>query len=143
GRARYLGGEVVLSWAPARERILLSGRVDALWEHPDGTVEARDYKTGVVPGDLRGDFAAGAYALLVAARRPRPPRIVVSYERLTGQPAVVSVVVDRQLLAGALDAVRSFAAHLRAERAYAAAPSPPVCRMCPYAGTCPDSRVSR
>lgn len=139
GRARYLGGEVALSWAPARERLLLSGRVDALWEHPDGTLEVRDYKTGVVPTRLRDDFAVGVYGLLVAARRPRPPGIVVSYERLVGEPAVVSVVVDRELLAAALDTVRGFAARLRAERSFAATPSPPVCRVCPYAPTCPDS----
>ncbi|CAN5209977.1 hypothetical protein BH20ACT9_BH20ACT9_21630 [soil metagenome] len=142
GRARYLGGEVALSWAPARERLLLSGRVDALWEHPDGTVEIRDYKTGMVPTELRADFAAGVYALLVAALQPRPPRIVVSYERLVGEPAVVSVAVDRELLAAALDAVRGFAARLRAERSFAATPSPPVCRMCPYTRTCPDSLAS-
>lgn len=142
--ARYLGGELNLLWAPRRERLLLHGRLDALWEWPDGVLEIRDYKTGATGDDLSRDFAARVYALLVAADpRWRGTRHVVrvTFERLLDDPVEVSVDADAAFLRDAVAAVRSFAERLRGETDWPAHAGA-HCAWCPYRESCPESRAS-
>lgn len=139
--ASYLGGELTLLWAPPRERLLLHGRIDALWEWPGGVLEIRDYKTGAVGDDLTYDFSARVYALLVAAdpRWRGGKRIVrVTFERLLDDPVEVSIDADAAFLKDAIGAVRSFADRLRTERDWPAQAGE-HCERCPYRDSCPAS----
>lgn len=139
--ASYLGGELTLLWAPPRERLLLHGRIDALWEWPGGVLEIRDYKTGAVGDDLTYDFSARVYALLVAAdpRWRGGKRIVrVTFERLLDDPVEVSIDADAAFLKDAIGAVRSFADRLRTEREWPAQAGE-HCERCPYRNSCPAS----
>lgn len=140
--ARYLGGELTLLWAPPRERLLLHGRIDALWEWPGGVLEVRDYKTGAAGDDLALDFSAKVYALLVAAdvRWRGGRRIVrVTFERLLDDPVEVSIDADAAYLREAVEAVRSFAGRLREEQEWPAKPSE-RCEGCGYREACPQAQ---
>lgn len=139
--ATYVGGELTLMWAPPRERLLLHGRIDALWSWPGGVLEVRDYKTGAAGDDLSLDFSARVYALLVAADpRWRGGRRVirVTFERLLDDPIEVSVDADATFLSDAVEAVRSFGDRLRTERDWPAQPGD-HCGRCAYRGSCPAS----
>lgn len=139
--ARYLGGELTLLWAPPRERLLVHGRIDALWEWPGGVLEIRDYKTGATGDDLSLDFSARVYALLVAAdpRWRGGRRIIrVTFERLLDDPVEVSIDADAPFLRDAVEAVRSFARRLREESEWPAKPSE-FCGRCRYRESCPSS----
>ncbi len=71
--ARYVGGEIDLSWFIARKAILVTGRIDAWWVGADGVHEIREYKTGRGAADaVADDPAPGIYGLLVRARHPGP-----------------------------------------------------------------------
>lgn len=138
--AQYLGGELELRWYVPAKAVLVTGRVDALWRYPDGTVEVRDYKTGAVPEHLDDDPGALLYAVLAAAQPPAPARLRVVYERLGGEhPGIVTLQVDAALLRRAQSAVVALADGIRKERTFPATPHPGVCPHCPYALTCPDA----
>ena len=136
--ARYVGSELTWRWFVRRKAVLLSGRVDAVWEWPDRTIEVRDYKTGRCPADLGDDVAAGLYALLARAQFPGRP-VRVTYERLGGEPGVVSLDADADWLRSSYDRVMALADALRAEQEWAPRPHPGTCTYCPWRSRCPES----
>ncbi len=145
--AHYLGGEIDLRWFAPGKALLVTGRVDAMWRYPDGTLEVRDYKTGAVPDVLDNDPGALLYALLAATQpasaqpsgAPGPVRVV--YERLGGErPGIVSLDVTADVLTRARRAVFDLADDIRRERHFPASPHPARCRMCPFISTCPEGR---
>jgi hypothetical protein len=144
-QAAYIGGEVDLRWYVRSKALLVGGRIDAMWRHGDGSVEIRDYKTGSCPEDLRTDFGAGIYALLVAAQSgatKRPPAIDVAYESLAGEHArVVSERVDAPWLQSTWDSLVELAGAIRSERDFTPTPSA-GCAYCPYRTLCPASTAA-
>ena len=146
--ATYVGGEVDLRWLVVRRNILLTGRVDAVWRWPDGTVEIRDYKTGGCPETLTDDQGAAVYALLARAAVPgaHPSRrdpIRVSYERLRGEaPAVISWDLTDDDLRAAFARVETFADQVRREQRFAASPSGAACGACGYRRICPHAHTT-
>lgn len=62
-------------------RFVLQGRVDRVDEHPDGTLEIVDYKSGrsaVTPERVKGEIGMQLYAVMVREMRPgRPIRITI------------------------------------------------------------------
>jgi RecB family exonuclease len=135
--ATYLGGEIDLRWFHPRKALLVTGRVDALWEWPDGTIEIRDYKTGLCADDLRADLPAGIYGALGAAAYPGRP-VRVSYERLgSSEPAVITLDVPDQLIRDVVERLDSYAVSVRQEATFAPTPSAAACGQCVYRSTCP------
>ncbi len=149
GSAEYIDGEVEARWLIARKSVLITGRFDALWRYPDGTIEVRDYKTGRCPDSLDNDLGAAIYLLLAAnwtaaqGRPDRPPVPVrVVYEGLaTPDGKLVSVSASQSLLRNALHEVLKLAELVRTEKAFPASPSPSNCRMCEYRHSCPYSQA--
>ncbi len=158
--AEYLGGEIDLRWFAPGKALLITGRVDAMWRYPDGTLEVRDYKTGAVPDVLDNEPGALLYALLAATQplgtqplgtQPLgtqpfgtggPVRVV--YERLSGErPGIVSLDVTADVLTRARRAVFDLADDIRRERQFPASPHPARCRMCPFVSTCPEGRATQ
>jgi RecB family exonuclease len=138
--ATYLGGEVDLRFLIAGKAVLLTGRADALWRYPDGTLEVRDYKTGHCPPSLDTDLPAALYALLAHHHPSRPSAVRVVYERLGGEtPGVVELQVTPDALQHAFEQVVAFADRVRSERAFPARPNPGSCRTCPYRLVCPHA----
>ncbi len=136
--ALYLGGERDLHWLFIRRALLITGRIDALWRLPDGTIEVRDYKTGACPDSLVEDIGAQIYLLLAANLPERPTKIRVTYESLGRDEAqTVSIDATRGNLAQALRLVTNHAEHIRKERTFPAYPSVVACGTCPYAHLCP------
>ena len=146
-RAEYIDGEVEARWLIARKSILVTGRFDALWRYPDGTIEVRDYKTGRCPDSLDGDLGAAMYLLLAAnwaagqvAPNRTPPPVRVVYENLAAPDGrLVSVSASQSLLRNALHEVLKLAELIRTEKAFPASPSTSNCRMCDYRRSCPYS----
>jgi CRISPR/Cas system-associated exonuclease Cas4 (RecB family) len=135
----YLDGERDLKWLFSLKLVLVTGRVDALWSHPDGTIEIHDYKTGPVNHHIDNDEGTLIYALLAAAQYPGR-RLRVIYEFLGGeQPVEVSVTITDEHLRRALDVITTTAAAIRTERSFAPNPHPVHCRSCPYQRSCPDA----
>jgi RecB family exonuclease len=138
--ATYLGGERDLHWLIIRRAVLVTGRIDALWRHRDGTIEVRDYKTGACPESLAEDIGAQIYLLLAANLPERPTKIRVTYESLgRDEPQAVSIDADRSILANALRLVTEHAEHIRKERTFPAYPSAIACGTCPYQHLCPEA----
>ncbi|MCX7926265.1 MAG: PD-(D/E)XK nuclease family protein, partial [Fimbriimonadales bacterium] len=73
-------------------RYVLMGRIDRVDEHPDGTLEIIDYKSGradVNEEQVRNDFALHCYALLVQEYYPdRPLQIAIHALRPNKKVAV-------------------------------------------------------
>lgn len=133
----YVGGELERYWLLRRDRILVSGRLDALWRCADGTLEVHDYKTGSAPDGDAQRFAIQTYALLAATTLPRPPGVRVVIERLLGEHHGAAVTVaDGPFLRAALEAVRH-AGSVLAGKGFAATPSPVTCGRCSYRAICP------
>ena len=142
GDAEYLGGEVEWAWYIRRKDTFLRGRVDALWQYPDGSIEIRDYKTGACPDTLDGHFAAQCYGVLAAANLQAPRRrIFLTFESLSQEDSVVTRAVDDQFLSQAIDAVLDVATHLRTAVEYPPRPSDSKCGLCSYRSLCRDSLV--
>ena len=141
--AEYVGGEIDLRWLIVRKSILVTGRVDALWRHCDGTVEVRDYKTGTCPDDLTEERSAWLYLLLAAsALAGQPSRVRVAFEALGGETArVVTLEGTPEILRRAYDLVLGIAERIRAEQQFEAAPSSAKCGRCAFRGQCPHSAV--
>ena len=141
--AEYLGGEMDLRWLIVRKSILVTGRVDALWRHPDGTVEVRDYKTGGCPDDLSEERSAWLYVLLAASALPaKPSRVRVAFEALGGEEArVVTLEGTPEILRRAYDLVLGIAERIRAEQQFEAAPSIAKCGRCAFRTQCPHSAL--
>lgn len=146
--AEYLGGELDARWLIARKSVLLTGRFDAVWRYPDGTIEVRDYKTGRCPDSLDGDLGAAIYLLLAAnleeartsAGELRPIRVV--YENLAApEGRLVAVDASRSLLRDAFNEVVALAEHIRKEKTFPANPSSANCRSCSYRNSCPYSEA--
>lgn len=153
GDAEYLGGEIEARWLLVRKAVLLTGRFDAVWRYPDGTVEVRDYKTGRCPDSLDDDLGAAIY-LLLAANHPsaalsrsgagplRPVRVV--YESLASPDGrLVSVTATRTLLREALSEVVGLAEHIRREKTFPPTASASNCGSCSYKHSCPYSEARR
>ncbi len=136
----YLGGERDLHWLIIRRALLITGRIDALWRYPDGTIEVRDYKTGTCPDSLEEDIGAQIYLLLAANLPERPTKIRVTYESLGRDEAqTVSITANRANLSRALHFVINHAEHIRQERTFPAYPSVTACGTCPYRHLCPEA----
>ncbi len=137
--AEYLGGEVDLRWFLPGKALLLTGRADALWKLPNGTIELRDYKTGACADNLRADLPAGIYGVLAAANYPGHPARVV-YEVLSGEAPVEKVLeVDQNLIDDVVGQLRTFADTVRREGRFAPTPAARICRHCDYRATCPSA----
>ena len=138
-RAVYEGGEVDLRWFVPGKALLVTGRVDALWRYPDGTLEVRDYKTGIVPDVLDEDPGALLYALL-AVTQPGSGRVRIVYERLGGErPAIVALDVTADVVRRARDVVFDLVDQIRRERSFAPSPHPGTCRTCAFTASCPEA----
>ena len=138
--ATYVGGELDLRWFIARQNLLLTGRVDAVWRWPDGTIEVRDYKTGVCPDTLRHDVGAAFYALLARAGFDLPNRVRVTYERLGGEHAgLVTWDLDSTDLQQCYARLETFCIGIRTERGFEARPSAAACGRCGYRRLCPSA----
>lgn len=135
----YLGGELELKWLYSLKLVLITGRVDALWQADDGSIEVHDYKTGPVNHDIEDDEGTLMYALLAAANFPgKPIRIV--YEFLGGEhPESVSVEVNADLLRRAVSILIETAQAIRREQDFRPTAHVSHCRSCPYRMTCPDA----
>ena len=138
--AQYLGGEVDLRWFIPGKATLINGRIDALWQHGDGTIEVRDYKTGSPLTDLSDDIGALIYAILVAAHYPGAS-IRVTYEYLGNEPEaivdrLVSLDVTRSHLHTARQRIDTAINRIRSEQAFAPSPSEHRCRWCPFQRNC-------
>lgn len=143
--AEYLGGELDLRWLNRRKAVLVTGRVDALWRHRDGTLEVRDYKTGrglSHVSSLDDDLGALVYLLLGAAV-PGTRRVRVTYELLGEETArVVSIDASPTLIADAISLVEMTADRIRRERNFTATPSTSTCGRCSYRTLCPKAASS-
>jgi RecB family exonuclease len=138
----YIGGERDLHWLIIRRALLITGRIDALWRYPDGTIEVRDYKTGACPDSLEEDIGAQIYLLLAANLPEHPTKIRVTYESLgRDEPQTVSIDATRSNLAQALTLVTDHAEHIRKERTFPAHPSTTACGTCPYRHLCPEALI--
>ena len=141
----YVAGECDLQWFRPRRNVIVRGRIDALWLHDDGTLEVRDYKSGYVPDDLRGDPAALLYGLLalthpMASSKHRVRAVRVTYEALQAEKSrTVSLEFDASVVADAIRLVQATDERIRAEQDFGATPSPSTCRTCPFRITCPFS----
>jgi putative RecB family exonuclease len=72
----------------------LIGRLDRLDEHPDGTLEIVDYKSGrtsVEPEEVAGDIAMSCYQLLVRRKYPMQPVRATIHALRSGQSASSSL----------------------------------------------------
>jgi CRISPR/Cas system-associated exonuclease Cas4 (RecB family) len=143
--ARYLGGELDLRWFHPGKSVLLTGRVDALWQHDDGVIEVRDYKTGRTE-DLAADVAVEIYALLAAAHYPGKS-LRITYEFLGDRveeesQRTQSVEVTRALLLQAKNRVDRIADDIRREQSFPATPNALHCRQCPYRQHCHAAQLS-
>jgi PD-(D/E)XK nuclease superfamily len=135
----YLGGELDLKWLYSLKLVLVTGRVDALWSHPNGTIEIHDYKTGPVNHHIDDDEGTLIYALLAAAMYPGK-RLRVVYEYLGGeQPVEVTVDITADHLRRAFHLITSTAEAIRREPSFPPNPHPMHCRSCPYQRSCPDA----
>ena len=140
GEPIYLGGERDLHWLIIRRAVLVTGRIDALWRHRDGTIEVRDYKTGACPDTLEEDIGAQIYLLLAANLAEHPTNVRVTYESLGREDGqIVSINANRRNLAAALQLVTDHAEHIRKERTFPAHPSITACGTCPYHHLCPEA----
>jgi RecB family exonuclease len=138
--ATYLGGEQDLRWFIPGKLVLVNGRIDALWQHDDGTIEVRDYKTGSALRNLDNDTGALIYALLVAANFPGR-RIQVSYEYLGNEPEsvadrVVTLDITKQHLLAARQRLDAAIEQIRREQQFSPTPDAQSCRWCPYTAHC-------
>ncbi len=74
-------------------RYILTGRIDRVDEHPDGTLEIIDYKSGradVTDEQVRNDLALHCYALLLQEHYPdRPLRIAIYALRANRKASVL------------------------------------------------------
>lgn len=76
------------------ERFDLSGRIDRVDEHDDGTLEIVDYKTGrdsVTEDDVANDIAMGCYQLLLSRAYPDRNIIATIYALRSGSSATSSM----------------------------------------------------
>jgi RecB family exonuclease len=138
--ATYVGGEVDLSWLIPRKSVLVTGRVDALWQFPDGTLEVRDYKTGGCPESLGTDIGAAIYLLLALNLPSKPQRIRIVYESLRGEaPKTIQLTATTDDVRAAYTNVMNMAEHIRRERTFPALPNTLNCRSCGYRAMCPLS----
>ncbi|MFI5385261.1 MAG: RecB family exonuclease [Fimbriimonadales bacterium] len=75
----------------------LTGRIDRVDEHEDGTLEIVDYKTGrdeVSAKDVETDIAMGCYQLLLSRGFPGRPVIATIYALRSGEQATESMTME-------------------------------------------------
>jgi hypothetical protein len=145
--ARYLGGELDLRWFNRGKLVLLTGRVDALWEHDNGLIEVRDYKTGSAAAhhERADDPAIEVYALLAAVQYPgRPIRVTYEFlgDRTDDNERLHSIDVTVDLLRAARHRIERTAEMIRKEQQFAATPDARQCPRCPYQERCVAYRTS-
>lgn len=138
--ATYVAGELDLRWYLPGKATMVNGRIDALWEHDDGTIEVRDYKTGSPHASLDDETGALIYAVLVAAHYPGR-KIRITYEYLGNEPELVkdrlvSLDVERKHLVAGKDRIEQAIGRIRQEQQFAPSPDENVCRHCPYQTNC-------
>ena len=137
--ARYLAGEQVLVTRLEDLGAVVLAIVDAVWEHADGTIELRDYKTGAAPPGPAEDPAALVHALLARTHWPEHPSRV-TYELLADAPTTAELPVTQDTVEAALGAVGEHVAALRRGE-WEARPGP-HCRWCDYRRSCPSSQAA-
>ncbi|MFN7016091.1 MAG: RecB family exonuclease [Fimbriimonadales bacterium] len=78
-------------------RYVLVGRIDRVDEHPDGTLEIIDYKSGrtqVNEAQVRNDLALHCYALLLQERYPNRPLRIALYALRANKKVAVPVAAE-------------------------------------------------
>lgn len=147
---RYLAEAPPVAEAPRtllREKMLrqdrgfyiLTGRIDRLDEHPDGTLDIVDYKSGrdvVTEEQVRHDVGLMVYEMLVCHHFPGRavrvaihalrPNVRVTIERVPSEAAAVALLIDDVARAVANDT--AFAGVNRAD----------ICVGCDFEAFCPD-----
>jgi hypothetical protein len=124
-------------------KFLASARIDAAWVH-DGTLDARDYKTGSPWGDLADDVRARVQAWVLAPlARERGLTLRLRYEYLAPEAGddPPPFDPDPETLEGIEEELRSIADAMRAERAFAGVADAAICRTCPYRSICVDAQA--
>lgn len=94
--AKVLAVEKQLKWTTPH--FVLTGRIDRLDEHEDGTIEIVDYKSGrdsVDVEDVATDIAMSCYQLLVREAFPDRPVIATIHALRTGDSASYSMPTDK------------------------------------------------
>ncbi|GEM_PF-4984291 len=134
--ARYHGGERVLATRLHDLQVVVLAIVDAVWEHPDGVIELRDYKTGAGAPTPDQDAAALVHALLGRTHWP-DRQLRVTYERLADEPTTAELAVTGDTIDAALSALTAHVAALREGR-WEARPGT-HCQWCDYRRSCPSS----
>ena len=75
----------------------LTGRIDRLDQHSDGTIEIMDYKSGareITSEEVRGDMAMSCYQLMVSRIFPGSPVIATIYNLRSGSESSVQLTVE-------------------------------------------------
>lgn len=135
---KTLFAEKQLKWD--MESFVLLGRLDRLDQHPDGTLEVIDYKSGrlsVSEDEVRDDLAMGIYALLTRRNNPEKPVTATIYCLRTGVKA--SVAFTDEDLVEIEEGVRSIAEEiLEVDQDSEVEPVwlPHVCPECDYLRLC-------
>ncbi|MFN3690412.1 MAG: RecB family exonuclease [Fimbriimonadales bacterium] len=94
-------------------RYVLIGRLDRVDEHPDGTLEIIDYKSGrtaVSETQVRNDFALHCYALLLQEYYPNRPLQIAIYALRANKK--VAVPVEPQTLAAFRELLNQLASQI-------------------------------
>jgi len=76
------------------DKFRLIGRIDRVDEHPDGTLEIIDYKSGhrsITADEVGSDIAMGIYQLLLKRRFPERRIVATLYSLRTGEEASASM----------------------------------------------------
>lgn len=116
----------------------LIGRVDRLDEHPDGTIEIIDYKSGrsrVTPEQVKDDLAMACYQLLIKKQFPEQNAIATIFALRPGESASASLTSD-ELAEFERDIVR-IGETILSSSIDDYAPSPkPLCEGCDFLALC-------
>ena len=119
---------------------ILLGRLDRLDEHPDGTLEVIDYKSGrlsVSEDEVRDDLAMGIYALLTHLNNPDRPMSASIYCLRSGEKGTAAFTQED--FAEIEDGVRVIAEEiLQTDEDSVIEPAwlPNVCPECDYLRLC-------
>lgn len=124
-------------------RFVTTARIDAIWVH-DGTLDARDYKTGrPMPVDAVGDDSRARVQAFVLAplAEARGLRLRLRYEELGAESGEDPdpFEPDDEQLAMIEDELCHLQDTMRAEREFRGVGESWACGTCEYRSICPDS----